>query len=65
MGVTWAFIFTYLPQKWEYQKWRDAVGVNRPIWMENPDPTLDCTPGDCATARELAVEVCFSSSAGA
>lgn len=63
MGVTWGFVLTYFPPKWDYEKWREAVGINRPIWMENPDPVLDCTPAQCAAARELAVEVrCLPSS---
>lgn len=57
MGATWAFVFLWLPKKWSHQKWRDAVGVQTPIWEPSPNPTHGMTAEECEAARELSIEV--------
>lgn len=57
MGATWAFALVWFPQKWDYTKFQEAVGVKSPLWVDNFDPKFGFSATEGLEARQVIEEV--------
>lgn len=57
MGATWAFILAWFPAKWDVQAWREASGVQRPLWLEGCTPPYTISVKDRAAVASVVEKV--------